>query len=218
MYKLSVRAEGMELKNIVSLNNINIDKNIVYKFLGYGNRKIPEVIKSTIDEEIDEISTLLDISVFIKEIDIVNHNFTGEYIRECFSNSSRAYAVLYTIGNSIDKKINAYMSGSDMMRGLALDKIGIVALDDIYEKIKSYILYENRGKKISYEIYPSSRDFEVSNQKYIYEYVKNNKISINEYNQLNPIKSVAMIICIGNVENCISRCEECSNEECELKQ
>lgn len=195
----------------MNINNINIDKDIVLKFLGYGKRKAPDVIKKIIDEEVLNINNIIESKIYIEEIDIKNHKFTGSYINECLKYSKKAYAVLYTIGSEIDNHINHHMNNNDMMRGLALDKIGIVALDYINEKIKTNL--ENKNNlNISYEIYPGNKDFYVENQKHIYDYVRNEYISINEYNQMNPIKSVAMIIGMGDCKNTKSRCEDCTNK------
>lgn len=196
----------------MNIDNVYIDKDIVLKFLGYGKRKAPDSIKKIIDEEILNINDILDIKVFIKEIDIKENKFTGNYIIKCFESSEKAYSILYTIGNEIDKNINYYMSNNDMMRGLVLDKIGIVALDYINENIKKYLEDNNPHLNISHEIYPGDKEFSIENQRNVYNYFKNEYITINEYNQMNPIKSVAMVICMGSCKNLKSRCENCANK------
>lgn len=196
----------------MNIDRVYIDENIVLKFLGYGKRKAPDVIKNIIDEEILNINDILDIKVYIEEIDIKNHSFTGDYIKECFKDSEKAYAILYTIGSKIDENIKYHMSNNDMMRGLVLDKVGIVGLDYINENIKTYLESNNKNLNISHEIYPGDKGFDVENQKHIYDYVRNNYITINEYNQMNPIKSVAMVVCMGNCKNLKSRCENCANK------
>lgn len=196
----------------MNIDNVEIYKGIVLKFLGYGKRKAPDNIKKIIDEEILNINDILDIKVYIEEIDIKENNFIGNYIRECFKSSEKAYSILYTIGNKIDKNINYHMNNNDMMRGLILDKVGIVALDYINENIKKYLEDNNSNLNISHEIYPGDREFGIENQKKIYNYLKNEYITINEYNQMNPIKSVAMIICMGNCKILKSRCENCANK------
>ncbi|WP_338658459.1 hypothetical protein [Paraclostridium sordellii] len=173
----------------MNIDNVYIDKDIVLKFLGYGKRKAPYSIKKIIDEEILNINDILD----IKE-----NNFTGNYIIKCFKECEKAYSILYTIGSEIDKNINYHMSNNDMMRGLVLDKIGIVALDYINENIKKYLEDNNPNLNILHEIYPGDKEFSIENQRNIYNYFKNEYININEYNQMNPIKSVAMVICMGS--------------------
>lgn len=196
----------------MNIDNVYIDKDIVLKFLGYGKRKAPDSIKKIIDEEILNINDVLDIRVYIEEIDIKENNFTENYIIKCFESSEKAYSILYTIGSEIDKNINYHMNNNDMMRGLVLDKVGIVALDYINENIKKYLEDNNKKLNISYEIYPGDKEFSIENQKKIYNYFKNEYITINKYNQMNPIKSVAMVICMGNYKILKSRCENCENK------
>ncbi|AXU79345.1 TPA: hypothetical protein ACHTFF_000071 [Clostridioides difficile] len=187
----------------INLDDIFIDKNIVLKFLGYGNRKAPDTISKIVEREIRNINDILDIKIYISEVDI------NKTPKEC----KKAFAVLYTIGDKIDFKMNDYMENCNMMAGIALDKIGIVCLDYINEKIKMYLKGKYDSLKISHEIYPGDKDFEVERQKDIYNYVKNKynsiEIEINDYHQLSPIKSVAMLILMGDEENLESRCSKC---------
>lgn len=55
---------------------------------------------------------------------------------------------------------------------------------------------------------------DVSNQKIILDVFKeeNNIISISKYYQLNPIKTVAVIFGIGNVEDKKDMCDRCNNK------
>lgn len=197
---------------MLEIKEVKIDKEIVLKFLGYKNRKVPKYINKVIDEEIESINSIIDINIFINEMKTSNHKFEGKYIEECFSKTHKSYAILYSIGNEIENKIKYHINNNDMTRGMVLDKVGIVALDYINEEIKKYMEAKNKGFNISFEIYPGDRNFEVSNQKYIYDYVKNDYITINDYGQMTPIKSVAMILCIGKCKNSKSRCEQCLNK------
>lgn len=141
------------------------------------------------------------------------HDFHGEYIKERFGESKKAYVVLYTIGHQIEDKISYCTTNNDMMRGMVLDKVGIVALDYVGDEIKKYLKEKNNFLNISNEIYPGDKDFEVKNQNYIYNYVKNSNISINEYGQMTPIKSVALIICLSSrCKKVTSRCDKCLNK------
>lgn len=193
------------------IKEVKIDKRTVEKFLGYGSRKVPKNIEKVIDEEIEGINDLLEISVFTKEIHKDNNDFGGEYVKKCFAQCEKSYVALYSIGSKIEDKINKSMSSNDMIRGFVLDKVGIVALDYINDCIKKN-LEDKYDLYISSEIYPGNKDFEVNNQRIIYEYLKNDDITINEYNQMHPIKSVAMILCIGKNKSCVSRCDECGNK------
>ncbi|MEG0855884.1 MAG: hypothetical protein RSG52_05340 [Terrisporobacter sp.] len=196
----------------MKIHNVKIEKETVLKFLGYKNREVTPYINKVIDEEIENINNILDIEVYINEINKDIHNFSGEYVRSCFENSEKAYAVLYTIGSKIEEKILYYTNNNDMIRAMVLDKIGIVALDYVGEEIKKYLKKET-DINIYCELYPGDKGFEVKNQCIIYEYVKNNNISINEYGQMTPIKSVALVVCLSSqCEKKGSRCDRCLNK------
>ena len=197
----------------MEINRVEINKKTVLKFLGYKNRKVPSYIDKVIDEEIKKINNILNIKVYISEIDCSNHKFQEDYIKNSLEISEKSYAILYTIGNEIEENILYYTNNNDMIRGMILDKIGIVALDYIGEKVKNYLEDKNNPLKTSFEIYPGDKGFNVRNQSLIYDYVKNNDICINEYGQMNPIKSVALVLCLSlNDEQVTSRCEKCLNK------
>ena len=197
----------------MKINSVEINKKTVLKFLGYGNRKVPSYIDKVIEVEIEKINDILDIKVYINEIDYSNHKFQEDYIKNSLEISEKSYAILYTIGNEIEENILYYTNNNDMIRGMILDKIGIVALDYVGEKVKNYLEEKNNPLKTSFEIYPGDKGVNVQNQSLIYNYVKNNDICINEYGQMNPIKSVALVLCLSlNNEQITSRCEKCLNK------
>ncbi|MEJ8554549.1 hypothetical protein [Tepidibacter sp. Z1-5] len=209
------------MKNI---DNIYIDKNKVLKFLGYFKRKPQEIIIRKIDEECNIADTFIKPKVYLKQFKI-NHDdnqiiiedkyiLKGKYAFDKLKECKSIYVALYTIGEDIEDRINYYTNNNEMIRGMVLDKIGIVALDYINDKIKSNILNEISDLKISAEIYPGERDFEVSNQKIIFELLKdeNSYIKINEHYQFFPIKTVGVIFGVGLKENNIDRCENCKNK------
>lgn len=196
----------------MKIQDVKIDKEIVLKFLGYKNRKVPKYIEKVIDEEINRINEVLDIHIHINKVNRSNHNFKGEYINNCFQDSEESYAVLYTIGNKIEEKIDYCINNNDMTRGVILDKVGIVALDYVGHEIKKY-LQSQLNLSVIYEIYPGDKDFKLENQQSIYKYVENSHITINEYNQMTPIKSVALIICLSSkCKKLDSRCDKCLNK------
>lgn len=207
----------------IDIEKIIIDKKQVLNFLGYSNRKIPLIIMKKVDEEIEAAYDLLKPVVFSKkfQIDKIEGDdvyfeeedcLKGEYLAKELENSSSIYLVVYTIGNNIEEKINEYSSNSEMIRAMILDKIGVVALDNIRHQIKELIIEEVIPYKISAQLFPGSKDINVSNQKIIFDVFKeeNNIISISKYYQLNPIKTVAMIFGIGKIEDKQDMCDRCN--------
>lgn len=199
------------------VDSVEIDKSEVLKFLGYAKRRVPPPIDKIIDEEIEKVNDLIDINVFVREIcpeeALSREAFKGKFINECFDESQKAYVALYTIGPRLDERIGEYISSSDMMRGMALDKVGVVALDFIKYNIARYLERINPGLCVTNEVYPGERDFPVDNQKFIYEPLRNDIISINEYNQMTPIKSVAILMFLEDSPRELrNRCEFCQNK------
>ncbi|WFD11304.1 hypothetical protein [Tepidibacter hydrothermalis] len=207
-----------------SIYKVYIDKNKVLKFLGYSKRKPSEIILRKIDEECDIADKFIKPQVSLKQFEINHDNnqitiadkyvLKGKYAFDRLKDCKNIYIALYTIGTDIEERIKYYTNNNEMIRGMVLDKIGIVALDYINDKIKYNILNQIPGLKISSEIYPGESDFDVSNQKIIFDLLKNenSNIRINEHYQLFPIKTVGVIFGVGLKDNNIGRCDNCKNK------
>lgn len=208
----------------LDIEKIIIEKNQVLNFLGYAKRKIHPIILRKIDEEIERAYTLFQPVAFIKHFQIAEikdediyfgngYCLKSGYIAKELENSSSIYLVVYSIGDKIEDKITEYSKGSEMIRAMILDKVGVVALDNIRQQIKEVILEEVLPCKISAQLFPGTKDFHISNQKIILDVFKeeNNIISISKYYQLNPIKTVAVIFGIGKVEDKQNMCDRCNS-------
>lgn len=206
MNKKVIDSKWMELKDI-ELRNIDSkyisekvleNRETIIKFLGYGDKEIPLSIYRKIDKAISDIESLLDI----------------QYEYKIFSDYAFA---IYTVGDIVEKKIKEYMNSKEMMNSLILDKTAIVALDCIKGEIIKKIEYETK-KFVDDEIYPSSTNFSINNQKIILESMKFiDKIKINEYFQLFPIKSVGVKFNLSTCKKEYNRCRNCENP-CENKK
>lgn len=67
--------------------------------------------------------------------------------------------------------------------------------------------------------YPAQGDFSIESQSRLYELFKKDteKITINQYSQLSPIKTVMLVYGIGDKENGKNMCEECESPCSNLK-
>lgn len=171
--------------------NVKIKKAVVEQFLGYKNRPVPPVIEKKINEELEKFDELLQIE----------YGFH-------YSETEHYADIIYTVGEEFEKRINQYIASSDTMRAMVLDKIAIVALDEIKEEIQN-LLYEKYKLVCKKEIYPGSKDFPIEKQKEILEKNKVATIRINEYHQLHPVKSVALRLLLSEEANFHNRCNEC---------
>ena len=209
----------------INIEDIIIDKNKVLQFLGYANRKVPNIIMKKVDEEIEKSYNLIEPVTFIKPFNIddikedtiyfgENYSFKSEYLSKELKASKSLYLAIYTIGEKIEEKISEHSNNSEMIRGMILDKIGVVALDYIRSKIKEMIAKEIQPFKISTQAFPEMKDFNISNQKIILDAFndENNIITISKHYQLSPIKTVAVVFGIGNTEDDKSMCDRCENK------
>lgn len=215
--------------------DINIDKDRVMTFLGYGEKKCPAVIEKKIDSQILRAKELIMPQCFYAVADIGSHEdktalkigsetyeFEGSYVREGLSKSNKAVALVYSVGPFVDEEINLNTQSFKTMEALVLDKASIVALDE-YKRLILDDLRANLYPLLpTKELYPARGDFEVKAQGEIYRAsmschkvieAPGYKIGINQYNQLSPIKSVAMIIGFGKSESTENMCDECDQRD-----
>lgn len=196
-----IESKDVEFRDIDSKyisKKVRENKETIIRFLGYGKREIPLSIYRKIDSAILDIENLLDI----------------QYEYRIFSDYAFA---IYTVGNIVEEKIKEYMNDKEMMNSLILDKAAIVALDCIKDEIIKKIEDETK-KFVDDEIYPSSTNFSINNQKIILESMKFiDKIKINEYFQLFPIKSVGVKFNLSTCKKEYNRCRNCENP-CENKK
>ncbi len=182
----------------IKVDEIKIDQKRVEQFMGYSSRKMPENLKEIMEGEIEK-KDVFSPRLFIREVDekmLCENGILVPVVKKHLSDSDRVFSIIYTIGDEIDLKITEYMSSNDMIRGMFLDKIGVVALDYIKSQAKEYI-EKSTGLNIVHQVYPGNTDFDAEKQLGIYGLFDgevNDYININEYGQMSPIKSVAFLV------------------------
>lgn len=208
----------------LEIEDIIIDKKQVLKFLGYDKKQAAPIILKKLDQEIEKSKNLFDPIAFLKKFQIekeegkkisfAKYSIESKYALEELRDSDSIYLALYTIGDRLDKKIEEYSNTSEMIRAMILDKIGVVALDNIKHQIKDEISKQIAPLNISTELYPAQKDFHISNQKIIFDIFKNENsvISISKHYQLNPIKTVAVLFGIGKEIDEYGMCSRCDNK------
>lgn len=204
--------------------DLYVDREIVLRFLGYSNKKPPRIIEKKIDEELKGYSKYLDPRYLMRKVEVstvkegsvklgdtlVNSN----YLYKKLKNNKEAYVVVYTIGEEIEAIIDKYSNNGEMMRAMILDKIGIVALDNLRDKLVEKIEEKESPKVVSSVSYPSQGDFEVGYQESLFKLFKNSDttITINKGSQFSPIKTVLLVYGLGNEKANINICEDCDNK------
>lgn len=182
----------------LKVDEIKINQKRVEQFMGYSSRKMPENLKEIMKEEIEKKDVFFP-RLFIREVDekrLCENGLLVPLVKKYLSDSDKVFSIIYTIGDEIDLNITEYMSSNDMIRGMFLDKIGVVALDYIKSQAKEYI-EKSTGLNIVHQVYPGNTDFDAEKQLGIYclfDVDVKDHININEYGQMNPIKSVAFLV------------------------
>lgn len=202
-----------------------VEKDKILKFLGYGNRKVPKVIEKKIDQELKVYDEYICPEYYIRSVDIDifkegrvifdnKISLESRYLYEKLKDMKKAYVVIYTVGDKIEKIIDKYSEESEMMRAMIIDKLGIVALDNLRDQLVEQIeLNENLGV-IASTSYPSQGDFKVEYQLELFKIFKdeNMNISINKSSQFTPLKTVLLVYGIGDEKDTTTMCEACNNK------
>lgn len=182
------------------VRDVKAKKDTVIKFLGFKDREPRPVMMKKIDQG------LLDFEKYI--------NLSYGYRL----NEDEMYAdIVYTIGEDFEKEIEKLIESGLAFPAMVLDKVGIVTLD-MYRKHIMKEIYEISGLSVKKYVYPGTKTHPVSFQKEIYENVGIDTVKINEYNQLYPVKSVAIraLLQKGETMNEFSPCDGCE-AKCEMK-
>lgn len=159
------------------IENVKNNGVTVAKFLGFIKKDPPAIITRKIGEELEKFEDYIDM----------------EYEYKVFEQDGEMYAdILYTIGGRLETVIQNYIDNGEGIRAMIMDKIGVVTLDSIKDEIEKEI-YKDYGYRVTSEGYPGSPRYPLRIQKEILDKMKNVKsINVNEYFQLNPVKSVAL--------------------------
>lgn len=207
-----------------------VDKQIVLRFLGYGKKSPPKIIERKLDEELNKYEEYLEREYYMKcvEVDGLKKDtviFGGDisiessYLYKKLKDVNKAYVAVYTVGKKIEKVIEDYSNQTEMIRAMIVDKIGVVALDELRDQLIADIESKEYPKFISSIAYPSQGDFEVENQKKLFKLFKHEpmNIEINEGSQFSPLKTVLLVYGIGDVKHVGSMCEDCE-DRCSASQ
>jgi len=164
------------MENVI-MERVRANRHMIEIFMGYGSKPAPPIIIKNIDEELGNLEHYLDIEYEYKLLEK--------------EDQPRAF-IIYTVGQKIEEQINKYIDEAESIRATIVDKIAVVALD----QIKAYIIEKitrKTGFYVTGESYPGTSNFSIKSQKQILESMETIKtISVNEQFQLKPKKSIAM--------------------------
>lgn len=182
------------------VRDVKAKKDTVIKFLGFKDREPRPVMMKKIDKGLEDFEQYINLSYGY-----------------CLNEDEMYADIVYTIGENFEKEIEKLIESGMAFPAMVLDKVGIVTLD-MYRKHIMKEIYEVSGLSVKKYVYPGTKTHPVSFQKEIYENVGLNTVKINEYNQLYPVKSVAIRALLQKGESLkeLSPCEGCE-AKCEMK-
>jgi len=196
---------------------LNIDKEEVLRYQGYGRKKNKEPNQNVLqitEEEINRgynlfkpqgIYSLIKITCFISKGRI---NLENEFVFK-FSKSvtnqlkgaSHLLVGVVTIGDFLEKKVSESFSQGEYPRALALDAVGTVAVEDFSREVRKLARQEvkEQGFKTSRHFSPGYGDWEVSQQDIIFKSIPADNIGVRltEGYMMLPQKSLSWVIGVG---------------------
>lgn len=202
--------------------SLQVEEQSVAKFLGYGNKPLPDVIRKKIEQEMKLCHAWLEPQAYYKiyPIRIANPDtlrlgdvltIRSRSVCERMEYADFGVAVLLTIGQAIEDQINRYAGSADMMRAMILDKIGVLALDDLTLQLKQFLEQEHHPLRVCAECYPAQKDFDIRYQEELFRLFdeENTAITIRSSYQLHPVKSVAILLGLGRRFDINAKCDFC---------
>lgn len=203
---------------------LNIDKNEVLRYLGYGGEKADETTDITIKECVDEIHKIIKTSYVYniykikKEKDSisikdVNIKLEGNDIYTHLQNSEKCVIMAATLGTEIDKIIK-YYSKIDLTKSVIFDACASVAVEELCDLIEKEIkeIKSNKNYFITSRYSPGYGDLPIEMQHIILKLLDSARkigLTVTDSCILVPRKSVTVIIGIG--ESPVTKSVDCSS-------
>lgn len=217
----------------IQLYPIKIDKNLVFKYLGYVDTNVPKEITYEIDEVIEQSYELIEPKICYKEnkikydkdkneILLPNGNtFKEDYIVRNLKDANYIVSAVVTVGKKVSEKINETFSKGDYLKGMIYDVVANTALEHLRKSFEQDLMKKAREKGfgITHRLSPGSNGWSIKDQKIIFEILNTKSIGVflRESYLMDPIKSTSLVYGIGkNIKVSIHEdvCDECPLVDC----
>jgi len=216
---------------------IEVDKDEVCRYLGYGKDQSPtSSISSLIDEEIEEAYDLIQPLCFYQLVDIKRvHNswviledgsrITSEVLSRVLSRCQQVAIFVANIGRSLEDRVAQLMKERQILRATILDAIG----SEVAEKTACYLQDKVRelaisdGSEITLRYSPGYCDWDITQQRVLFQAMNSAPLGVNltEECLMVPRKSVSGIIGLGHLEKWqlrYSPCRFCTRMDCQSRR
>lgn len=219
------------IKNV----KLKIDEDEVLRYQDYSKNKVvkpKEIILQVTKEGIERAYNLFQPQGIYASFKIKKISFSkGEINLEngfplYFHNSAihlleRAdYLILgvVTIGNSLENKTSEFFAHKEYSRALALDAVGTVAIRYLSQYVRSIICQEAKEQHLqtTKHFTPGTTEWDISQQKNIFEIIPADKIGIRLTNSYMMIPKKSLSWAIGIGENIITSSKE--DDSCQICQ
>src|SRR6056297_1320333 len=208
----------MEKRKIINQIKIKIAEQEVLRYLGYPQALIHEIhpdIKKIVREEIEQTYPLLGSRGKYQFLDIISISENGIIVTEqdhkfkvskkmidLLKNAEYLILMVVTIGLKTEKAVKEKFRQGNHVRAMVLDAAGTVAVKTAGQWLNHFIEEENSREDLKFSRYfePGSGDWDIREQKQIFEILKPERIGIklNPSFMMNPTKSLSWIRGIGN--------------------
>jgi cobalamin-dependent methionine synthase I len=203
----------MEKRKIINQIKIKIAEQEVLRYLGYPQKLIHGIsadIKKIVREEIEQAYSLLESRGIYQFLDISSVSANGiimikqgyrftvnKKIIDLLKNAEYLLLMVVTIGLETEKAVKEKFQHGNHIRAMVLDAAGTVAVKTAGQWLNHFIEENNsrEGLKFSRYFEPGSGDWDIREQKQIFEILKPERIGItlNPSFMMNPAKSLSWI-------------------------
>lgn len=219
-----------------NFNDTNVGLDMVSEVIGYTKAaEIPQPLTVSVDEIIEKASSLInirgaymlsdDFHIDLENRQIFSNNIlfeTKQIVTHQLRRSEKAVWFLCTAGEEISEYSRFLMQHEDMIAGYVVDVLSNIVVDRAMDKIQNSLKYEMEamGLKITNRYSPGYCDWDISEQKKLFQIFPENflNISLTESCLMIPTKSVSGIIGIGKeVKFNEYTCNLCNDVRCSYR-
>ncbi|MCK5128355.1 MAG: DUF4445 domain-containing protein, partial [Clostridiales bacterium] len=214
--------------------NAKINTNDIIMAIGYDNTSANEAILSqakTIADiankiaepnysyKIVKIKKITDNNVILENNDVLSCKSLATATKNC----THLLLAVMTVGHKIDNAIKEAFSSDDYINGMMLDAAGTGLVANYSKNMwHEFIKILDDGMGITEGFSPGSQDFDLENQKVIFNNLnlKSIDLKLSDSFLMIPAKSVSVVYGIGKEidVSCVSRsCKNCSRKDCMMR-
>ena len=236
---------------------ITINRHEVIRYLGFKRHtsESSDDINALIEQQILEARYLLQPQGLIEHVQITDREqeqwkvicdhgkyvISGERIYKHLENCTIVTLMAVMVGQQLDEQIDCYFQQQQPTKGLILDAIGSDSVERVADYVNEYVNKEakRKGYTTRFRFSPGYGGWSVEHQRPLIEYLQAERIgvTITEYSQLVPRKSVSAVIGWQEIlsdqslsdsahaehdlngERLIkNKCSSCETDDCQFKE